>query len=70
MGYPLDLDEYDEARLVAELRKRRALRELGFCDYCGRPYNTPSCKFPDRHKAATPESADSCDSSGTPTTGR
>jgi len=50
MGYPMDLDEYDEARLVGELERRRALRVQGLCDYCERATELPPCKFPGRHK--------------------
>ena len=50
MGFPLDLDEYDEKRLIDELARRVNLRAQGLCDYCARPYGVkPSCKFPERH---------------------
>lgn len=50
MGYPMDLDEYDEVQLNAELDCRKQRRADGKCDYCNRPFKTqPSCKFPERH---------------------
>jgi hypothetical protein len=49
VSYPLDLDEYDEERLLAELRLREERRLAGRCDYCNRPPTTPACKFPERH---------------------
>lgn len=35
MSYMLDLDEYDEARLLNELIHRMEQRNNGCCDYCG-----------------------------------
>lgn len=52
MSYILDLDEYTEEALKGELERRRKLSARGLCDYCRRSGDTPSCKFPDRHKAA------------------
>lgn len=49
MGYPIDLDEYEETRLIEELKRRIKLQERGMCDYCERVSDTPPCKFPDRH---------------------
>lgn len=49
MGYALDLDEYDESRLIGELERRKELRAKGLCDYCEYPVNVGCCKFPDRH---------------------
>lgn len=51
MGYRLDLDEMDEAKLIEELERRKTSRAAGLCDYCGRAIlSAPPCKFPDRHK--------------------
>ncbi len=52
MGYPLDLDEYDEQRLAGELELRQGRRSQGLCDYCGREPDTNPCKFPERHRGA------------------
>lgn len=46
----MDLDEYTEARLVAELARRSTARRQGICDYCGRTPDTPTCRFPERHR--------------------
>lgn len=54
MGYPKDLDEYDEEQLQGELARRARLKEKGVCTYCERPQNAPSCRFPERHNAAAP----------------
>ncbi len=35
MGYMMDLDEYSETALQAELARRAAARSAGNCDYCG-----------------------------------
>lgn len=50
MGYPGDLDEYDESELHIELTRRAKLRLKGLCDYCGRKPGTKPCMFPERHK--------------------
>ena len=52
MGYPLDLDEMSEIRLVAELAERKENRAKGLCDYCHRSGSTPSCKMSVRHDVA------------------
>lgn len=49
MGYPLDLDEYEEERLIEEINRRVRLQEQGLCDYCERSPDTDPCKFPERH---------------------
>ena len=36
MSYPIDLDEYRDEALTAELARRKKARESGVCDYCGR----------------------------------
>jgi hypothetical protein len=53
LSYPLDLDEVPEDQLRAEVERRRQLRIAGLCDYCGRDPNTPTCKFPHRHRRPT-----------------
>ena len=50
MGYPKDLDEYDELDLVKELLERLKLQEQGLCDYCRQSPTKPACRFPGRHK--------------------
>lgn len=50
MGYPKDLDEYDEQTLVKELMDRVKLQEQGLCDYCKQDPSKPSCRFPERHR--------------------
>lgn len=50
MSYPRDLDEYSEEELYRELTARRITRDAGMCDYCNRPFDSPSCKEYDRHK--------------------
>lgn len=54
MSYPIDLDEYREETLRAELLRRTTQRSLGLCDYCGRTSDLVSCKFPERHALAKP----------------
>ena len=49
MSYPMDLDEYTEAQLTAEIRKRKELRAAGLCDYCERPPTATPCKMTSRH---------------------
>lgn len=62
MGFLMDLDEYDEADLIAEIERRAAARASGHCDYCGRTLgsrwlrtddtglaHTVCCKHPERH---------------------
>jgi hypothetical protein len=59
VGYPLDLDEIDEARLVYELDRRRKLRSQHRCDYCERAWGVlPVCKFPHRHLGEYHEEVD------------
>lgn len=48
----MDLDEYSEHVLVAELKRRNALRVENLCDYCRRSADSTPCKFPERHKKA------------------
>lgn len=50
MSLPRDLDEYTKGELLAELDRRERARRADVCDYCGRPFFTTPCKFPDRHK--------------------
>lgn len=50
MGYPRDLDEYDEKELDAEKRRRAERRNRGLCDYCERAPTSPPCRFPRRHR--------------------
>jgi hypothetical protein len=49
VGYVLDLDEFDESDLRAELSRRSSLRKRGLCDYCERSSKSSPCKFPERH---------------------
>lgn len=49
MGYPKDLDEYNEDELARELQRRDRVRARGHCDYCDRLPSAPPCKFPWRH---------------------
>lgn len=49
MSYPKDLDEYTEQEMREELARRMTNRDLGLCDYCGRPGKTPPCRMRDRH---------------------
>jgi hypothetical protein len=58
MSYPLDLDEYSERSLQAELELRASLRSQGLCDYCRQTGDKPACKFPERHKLATVQPRD------------
>jgi len=58
MSYSLDLDEYDESRLVGEITRRKRLRAKGLCDYCERTPNTNPCKFPSRHLGTQEEKTD------------
>lgn len=41
MSYMLDLDEYDEQRLLNELIGRMENRVNGCCDYCHKEYDKP-----------------------------
>lgn len=43
------LDERSEDQLMNELNERFMKRRRGVCDYCGRPPDTKSCRFPARH---------------------
>lgn len=52
MSCASDLDEYTDAALAEELRRRDAARRKGVCDYCGRPGEEPACRFPNRHAEA------------------
>lgn len=55
MSYPMGLDEYTEAALVAELDGRRAERRAGRCDYCGRPQGAGQwCRMEARHAGDVP----------------
>lgn len=50
MGYPGELDEISEGRLVYELIRRMKQRQKGNCDCCERPVRSePVCTFPHRH---------------------
>lgn len=51
-----DLDDVTDAQLEAELKRRKALRDRGLCDYCKRLPTTPPCKHRERHHA--PSKAD------------
>lgn len=44
MSYPRDLDEYAEHELSDEVRRRKAQRAKGLCDYCGQAPDAPVCK--------------------------
>lgn len=61
----MDLDEYKESTLLAELARRQKLREQGRCDYCANAVGVPirkeqpdgtiyvgsdSCKMYARHR--------------------
>lgn len=49
MGYPRDLQDYEDHELVRELERRVSVRRQKLCDYCGRsPEETP-CRYPNRH---------------------
>lgn len=45
----MELEDYNDERLEAELALRARRREQGQCDYCARPWTTKPCKYPDRH---------------------
>ncbi len=51
MSHLMDLDEYDEAALRAELKQRSDARAQGLCDYCKRPWSEKPCRFRARHQA-------------------
>ena len=51
MSYSLDLDEIGELSLIAEIERRKSLRNQGLCDYCESNCLRP-CKFPLRHGVA------------------
>jgi NTP pyrophosphatase (non-canonical NTP hydrolase) len=53
--YFKDMDEYTDAALDAEIRRRAGLRSQGKCTYCERGHETPACRFSDRHHAGTDE---------------
>lgn len=45
------IDEFDEHRLIAELERRKRLREENRCDYCCLPRDSlPPCKMSRRHR--------------------
>lgn len=52
MSYPIDLDEMDEDDLVAEIQRRKLMRSMGRCDYCGSKDRSRKCKMPMRHEAS------------------
>lgn len=54
MSYGLSLDEVAGVDLAREVERRFKLRLKCLCDYCGRKPTTPSCKFPERHRAHHP----------------
>lgn len=56
MSLSIYLDEYDEQRLLDEIRRRRDLRARGLCDYCGRAFSMESCRMARRHKGITVDS--------------
>lgn len=43
------MDDLTDKQLEDELRRRRAARDSGVCDYCGRLSSETSCRFVDRH---------------------
>lgn len=49
---PIDLNEYEERRLVGEIDRRASLRAVGLCDYCEREPSMNTCKFPERHRVS------------------
>lgn len=49
MSYLKDLEEYTDAELEAEIRRRRSLMFQGLCSYCGRRPSLTPCRFPERH---------------------
>ena len=49
------LEEYTDMELLQELAKRTQRRNMGICDYCGRFADAPPCKFPTRHRLASPD---------------
>lgn len=58
MSYPIDLDEMDEEKIVAELARRASLRRRGLCDYCEQdPKGPKRCKMHDRHVVRDPKTA-------------
>jgi hypothetical protein len=51
MSYPVELDEYTDEALRAELARRHFAQREGKCSYCGRPLRSePRCRFPERHE--------------------
>jgi hypothetical protein len=53
MSYRLDIDEYTAEQLREEIRLRENRRLMGNCDYCNRPRDEKSCKFPKRHASTS-----------------
>lgn len=46
----MNLDEYNEEEVAAEITRRARARKEGLCDYCLRPPGSEPCKFPARHR--------------------
>jgi hypothetical protein len=44
MSYPKDLDEYTDAQIEKEFRRRQECKEKGLCSYCCQPITTHNCK--------------------------
>ena len=49
MGYPTDLDEISNEKLLRELGKRMRKEMVGKCSYCAMPQSVGSCRFKERH---------------------
>lgn len=59
MSYPRSLEEFSTEELATEIRRRKACRSRGVCDYCERLLSvTPACKFPERHNIAPARTVD------------
>lgn len=54
MSYNIDLGDFDEEILRSELQRRKEMRAMGRCDYCGRLPSDKPCRYPLRHRKPDP----------------
>jgi len=51
MGYPTEIDEISDEKLIAEVRRRYQVHQSSGCTYCGRSILEETCRFPEFHRA-------------------
>lgn len=50
----INLKACTKNELLAELDRREAARRADVCDYCGQPFATEPCAYPERHTRMGP----------------